>query len=246
MRAFESFVLEIPYLFLRRVPYTWIPIVAFWTWPPYVSGIFLVILLVGIALMLFQQIAWEHKIEREQRVLFRDQPQASFFYRARNLTLLLIACAALGWLFDGRFNLNALQWTVLLAGVMITYEDHLLFGRGVVYLVTDKGIAVRYVPGHVDNRLFFGYDEIRQIVQIKDMSKRDLRWNILSPTRKVEGGLLLVPNNPDGFSRALYKILLTPTDRKKFLQAIPATFLASEPRQESEGPYGQATNQLAS
>src|SRR5574341_55018 len=115
MRVLENFILEVPYLFLRRIPYLWVLIVALWAWPPYLSGIFVIILLVGLGLMLFQQYAWEQKIKREQHVIFRDHPQALFSYRAKNLSLLLIACAALGWLFNGLFDLNAFQWAILLA-----------------------------------------------------------------------------------------------------------------------------------
>ena len=41
MKAFHSFVLSIPYLFLKKIPYAWVPVVALWAWPPIISGIFL-------------------------------------------------------------------------------------------------------------------------------------------------------------------------------------------------------------
>lgn len=230
MRVFEDFVLGLPYLVMRRAPYAWVGIVALWTWPPYFSGLFMLLFLIGVGLMLFQQIAWERKIQREHTVLFKDHPQAPLYYRLRNSVLLLAACALLGWWFDGRFNLNAFQWAVLLAGIMASYEDHVLFGRGVVYLITDKGIAIRYVSGHIDNRLFFGYEEIRHITHLRDMSKRERRWSILAPVREnLKHGLLLTPNNPEGFSKVFYRVFLTPTDEEKFLQAIPMSFMASKP-----------------
>jgi hypothetical protein len=221
MRLLENFILEVPYLFLRKVPYAWVPIVALWAWPPYLSGIFVLILLIGLGLMLFQQYAWEQRVKRTQRVIYRDHPRAPFSYWGRNLLWLITVCAALGWLFNGRLGLNAFQWAVLLLGIMATYKDALLFGAGVVYLITDKGIALRYVPGHIDYRLFFGYDEIRRVVHIHDISKREFSWDIFSPTRKVQEGLLLVPRNPDGFSKQVNKVVLTPTNIEVFLKHFP-------------------------
>ena len=188
MQILEDFILEVPYLFLRKVPYAWVPIVAFWSWPPYLSAIFLLILLIGLGLMLYQQYAWEQKIKRAQIVIFRDRPQAPFSYWGRNLVLLIVACAALGWLFNSQLGLNGFQWGILLLGIMATYKDTLLFGAGVVYLIADQGIAVRYVPGHIDYRLSFGYEEIRHIVHVRDILKRELDWDILSPTRQVQEG----------------------------------------------------------
>jgi hypothetical protein len=77
------------------------------------------------------------------------------------------------------------------------------------------------VPGHYDFRLFFGYDEIKRIVHIENMSESELSWRIYSPTRNVEEGLLLVPCNPDGFSKRIDKVMLTPTDIGAFLKYLP-------------------------
>ena len=59
MKAFHSFVLSIPYLFLKKIPYAWVPVVALWAWPPIISGIFLAIILLGMWFMVLQQRAWE-------------------------------------------------------------------------------------------------------------------------------------------------------------------------------------------
>ena len=69
MKAFHSFVLSIPYLFLKKIPYAWVFVIALWAWPPVVSGIFVGIILLGLWFMVMQQKAWEAEIAREYRVL---------------------------------------------------------------------------------------------------------------------------------------------------------------------------------
>lgn len=221
METLENIVLEIPYLFLKKIPYLWVPIVALWAWPPYISSIFIILLLLGLGLMHFQQYAWEHKIRREHHVIYKDHPQASFAYWGRNLLLLFVSCAILGWLLKGQFGLNTFQWAIMLAGIMATYKDALLFGAGVVYLITDTGIAIRFVPGHIDYRLYFTFSEIRQICRENEISKYQLSWSIIAPARKPKEGILLLPKNLNGFSKQIEEILLTPTDIEAFLGHIP-------------------------
>ncbi len=61
----EKFILDIPYLFLKKIPYAWLAVVCFWSWPPVVSGILLAIVLVGLGMMAWQNRAWEARIRRE-------------------------------------------------------------------------------------------------------------------------------------------------------------------------------------
>jgi hypothetical protein len=227
MQAFEKFVLAIPYLFLKKIPYAWILVVALWSWPPVIPGIFLAIILLGLFLMMMQQRAWEAKIGREYRVLHRDQPSASWKYRIRNLALVCAGSGILGYLFDGRLGFSGLQWFLLLSGMMLLYKDALLLGASTVYLVTNKGIAVRYIPGHIDYRLHFFYDEIRGITCMDSIDKIPLTWSVLSPTRKVTQGLLLLPRSLDGFSRQIDEVLLTPTDTDEFRKYFPPSVVVN-------------------
>lgn len=221
METLENIVLEIPYLFLKKIPYLWVPIIAFWVWPPYISGILIVLLLSGLGLMIFQQYAWEHKIRRKYHVSYKDHPIPPFAYWGRNLLLLLMVCTILGWLLKGQFGFNTIQWTIMLAGIMATYKDALLFGAGVVYLITDTGIAIRFVPGHIDYRLYFTFNEISQIRREREISNYPLTWSIIAPVRRPREGLLFLPKNLNGFSKQIEEVLLTPTDIDTFLKHIP-------------------------
>ena len=229
MKAFHSFVLSIPYLFLKKIPYAWVPVVALWAWPPIISGIFLAIILLGMWFMVLQQRAWEAEVAREYRVLHRDQPRAPLVFQIRNFVLVCLASAAIGWIADGKLGLSSLQWTLLLAGLMFLYKDALLFGAGTVYLITNKGIAIRYVPGHIDYRLFFGFNEIHNIEKIESVKTLPLTWSVLTPQRKiVEHGLLLKPRKLDGFSKTIQEVVLCPVDPEGFIKHMPPSISVKE------------------
>lgn len=224
MQRFYSFVLEIPYLFLKKIPYAWVFVVALWAIHPILSGIFLAIILLGLWLMVVQQRAWEAEIARKYQVLYRDQPRAPFAYQLRNAILVCAGSAAFGWFAGGQFGLSALQVTLLCIGVMFLYKDALLFGAGTVYLVTNKGIAIRYVPGHIDYRLFFGYDEIRSVEKIAPVENIPLSWDVLTPRRKMSSaGLLLKPKNINGFSKTIREVVLCPKDMDEFIKHLPSS-----------------------
>lgn len=229
MKAFHSFVLSIPYLFLKKIPYAWVFVIALWAWPPVVSGIFVGIILLGLWFMVMQQKAWEAEIAREYRVLYRDQPHAPVTVQVRNFVLVCVAGALIGWVADGKLGLSSLQWALMLIGVMLLYKDAMLFGAGTVYLVTNKGIAVRYIPGHIDYRLFFGYDEIRNVERIGPVKSLPMAWSVLTPQRKImENGFLLKPKKLNGFTKTIEEVVLCPADPEGFLKHMPPSISVKE------------------
>jgi hypothetical protein len=231
MRFIENFVLETPYLFLKKIPYAWIGAVAFWAWPPIAAGIFVGIIILGWIMMFYQQRFWEAKIIREFQKggqPYRDHPHAPRGFQLRNVALVLAGSAVLGLLFNGRLGLSGWQWFALCAGLMFLYKDNLLFGANAVYLITPRGIAARYVPGHIDYRLFFRYTEINYVTRIRAGDKLPKRCDVLSPLRGQKEGVLLVAKRMDGFSREIGHILLTPTDAEEFLKQIPATLIQND------------------
>jgi hypothetical protein len=225
MKALEQFILDTPYLFLKKIPYVWIAVVAFWHWPPYVSGILMLIVLVGLLMMVWQQRAWEARIRRELhngtgRVYF-DRPRAAWTFQLRNFLLVCLGSGLLGWLLNGRFGINVVQWFLMLAGTMLLYKDSLLFGAMVTYMLTSQGIGIRFVPGHVDYRMFFRYNEIRRAVRVKVPRQVPLRWDILAPRRRPAEGVLLYAASPSGFTSQLQgEILLAPADMDGFLKEL--------------------------
>lgn len=228
MKFLENLVLDTPYLFLKKIPYAWIPAVAFWSLPPLIPGIFLALIALGLVMMLLQQRFWEAKVLRENLLegpARRFQPRMPLWMRMRNLAFVLAASALLGWILGGRLNLTGLQWFLLMAGFMFLYKDALLFGASTVYLVTPRGIAVRYVPGHVDYRLFFPYSEINFISRVKDGDRLPERLSVLSPVRSRRDGVLLTAKLTDGFSSQIGHVLLTPDNPGEFLIQVPATLV---------------------
>ena len=225
MKWLDQFILDIPYLFLKKIPYVWVGVVALWKWPALVSGILLAIVLLGLGMMAWQERAWENKIKRGyhsgEAGVYLDHPHAARTFQLRNLALVLAASAGLGWLMHGRFGLSGLQWALLLAGVMLLYKDSLLFGAAVTYIVTDQGVGIRYVPGHVDYRLFFRFHEIRRAERMKMPERIPRRWDVLTPKRYPQEGVLLFAVLPEGFSKQIQnEVFLAPTDIADFLEAL--------------------------
>ncbi len=225
MRALENFLLEIPYLFLKKIPYAWVGVAAFWTWPPVASGVLMLLVLLGLAMMTGQKRAWENKIKREfhsgPSLPYIDRPHMAWKNQIFNLAIVLAAGAILGWILQGRFGLSGPQWGLLLTGVMLLYKDSYLFGASTTYMITDQGLGVHYVPGHVDYRLFFRFHEIRQAERIQMPERIPRRWDLLVPKRYPKEGVLLRAVQPEGFSKQIQsEVFLAPTDIEKFMQAL--------------------------
>ena len=225
MKVLESFILGVPYLFLKKIPYAWVGVVFFWGWPPVISGILLAIVLVGLLMMLWQARAWESRIIRENSEgaakAFIDRPHVARRFQLRNLALLLVGSGLVGWVLNGKIGISGLQWFLLLAGFMLLYKDALLFGAGATYIITDQGIGIRLVPGHVDYRLFFKFHEIWQAVRMKVPERIPLRWDVLTPLKNPKEGVLLKSAQREGFSKTIQsELLVVPTDREKFLEEL--------------------------
>jgi hypothetical protein len=228
MRFLENLVLGTPYLFLKKIPYAWIPAVALWTWPPIVSGAFAAIIVLGLAMMALQEHFWEAKISRAcngHGKVYRAQPHMPLKIRMRNAALVLAGSAILALIMQNRFYLTGGQWFVLAAGFILLYRDHVIFGKTAVYLVTSQGIGVRYVPGHVDYRPFFNYGEMDCIMQVSNASELPARYDLLSPLQDGKRGVLLKAKQGNGFSSQFRHILLTPPDVEEFLAHVPATLV---------------------
>ena len=231
MKFLERFILGVPYLFLKKIPYAWLGVVFFWGQPLTLSGILMAIVLLGLLMMAWQEQAWEARITREFQSgpakPIIDHPSAPRMFQLRNLLLVLVGSAGVGWLLNGRLNMSGLQWFLILAGFMLLYKDGLLFGAAVTYIITDQGIGIRFVPGHVDYRLFFKFREIRQVIRTKVPAKLPLHWDALTPRKQMKEGLLVYAARMRGFSKQFQgELLLAPTDLEGFLDHLPRHLVA--------------------
>jgi len=234
MPFLENFILDIPYLFLKKIPYAWLALIFFWIWPPVLfSWILLGIVTLGLVMMVWQRKAWETRLIRERH----DGPEEPYIDRPKmpvrdqliNLGALFTGGALLAWFLRGRLDLNSWQWFFLLTGFMLLYMDHRLLGATTVYILTDQGIGIRFAPGHIDYRLFFSYNEIRRVEHIQVPKERPMRWSVTTPIRNPKEGILLTPRLLKGFSKQIEgAVLLAPTEMDRFLEHIPSHLIWKE------------------
>ena len=115
----------------------------------------------------WQTAAWISHIRREHAgrdgKFYVDQPPVPWQKAARNIAILAAASLLAAFLLEGQFGLSFWQILIMLLGFNIFYQDTRFFGAAVTYIITATGIAIRFVPGHIDYRLFLSFREISRI-----------------------------------------------------------------------------------
>jgi hypothetical protein len=221
--ALDRFILGIPVLFIKQFPYAWIAAIALWSWPPTFSVVFLVIILIGLLALRWQSRAWVSNLQREHAFkegkFYVDQPPFSWMDSARKILILVAGAAFLAWLLKGQFGLSFWQIFLLIVGFTILYRDTQFFGAPTTYIITDQGIGIHFTPGHIDYRLFFSFKEISRIEKSK--FQKDNNWDAFVRNRNTQDGLLMVPKNPNGFTKRIEKLFIAPNDMDKFLEQLP-------------------------
>jgi len=222
---FDRFILGFPVLFLKQYPYAWIAIVALWPRSPFLASLFLGVVVLGLLSLRWQTTAWISHIRRERAgtdgKFYVDQPPVAWQSATRNITALIVGSILGAYVLKGQFGLSFWQLLVMLAGFSIFYQDTRFFGAAVTYIITAIGIAIRFVPGHIDYRLFLPFREISRIE--KTAFQPDRNWDLFARIRHTkEGeGLLMTPKNPNGFTRRIEKLFIAPQDRERFLAELP-------------------------
>jgi len=224
MRPFlDRFILGFPVLFLKQYPYAWIAIVALWPRSPVLASFFVLIILIGLFSLRWQKAAWISHIRREHAgrdgKFYVDQPPVPWQRAARNIAFLTAASLLAAFLLKGQFGLGFWQILVMLVGFNIFYQDTRFFGAAVTYIITATGIAIRFVPGHIDYRLFLSFREISRIE--KSTYQKDRDWDFFARLRDTNEGLLMTPKNPNGFTKRIEKLFIAPQDRERFLAELP-------------------------
>jgi len=219
----DRFILGIPRLFIKQFPYAWIAFIALWSWPPNFSFIFLLIILIGLSMLRWQSAAWLSNLRREYAPedgkFYLDRPTIPLKKAAQNLSILVVIAGIVAVLFRGQFGLNTWQIFFMIVGFSIFYRDALFFGAPVKYVVTASGIGIHFAPGHLDYRLFLKFKEISRIERTQ--FQKDKGWDFFARTRDAKDGLLLIPKDPNGFSRRIKKLFIVPQDIEKFLEQLP-------------------------
>ena len=225
MRPFlDRFILSVPRLFLKQYPYAWFPAIVLWTWPPTISIIFLAIIVGGLLLLRWQSAAWISHMRREHAGMdgkfHVDRPAIPWGGAVRNIVILLAGIGIIASLLKGQFGLTFWQLFFILGGFTLTYQDVRFFGYPTVYIVTAAGIAVYFATGHLDYRLFFTFKEISRVERAR--FEKDKGWDFLARThRPGADGLLLIPKDPNGFSKRLKRLFIVPGDIESFIEQLP-------------------------
>lgn len=219
----DRFILSFPVLFLKQYPYAWIAAISLWQWPPTISVIFIVVIVMGIMMLYWQSRAWISNLQREHAVeggkFYVDQPPVSWRKFMQRFSILLVGAGLFAWLLSNRFSLGFWQFFLMGVGFVLCYYDTRFFGAATTYVITDEGIGIRLIPGHLDYRLFLSFKEIYRIE--KREYKKDENWEVFARSSDIKEGLLLIPRNPNGFTRRIDKLFVAPGDMETFFEQLP-------------------------
>ncbi len=223
-QALDRFILAFPVLFIKQFPYAWIAAVTLWSWPPTVLSGF----------------PCDHPDRATGTYAGNPAPGSptcsvnmplrmeSFMWTsllfhgrtlARKILILVAGAVFLAWLLKGQFGLSFWQIFLIIGGFTLLYRDTQFFGAPTTYVITDQGIGIHFVPGHIDYRLFLNFKEISRIEKSK--YQKDNNWDAFVRNRNTQDGLLMTPKNPNGFTKRIEKLFIAPNDTEKFLEQLP-------------------------
>lgn len=222
----DRFILGFPVIFLKQYPYAWLAIVALWPHSPALIALLFLIIVIGVFSLRWQSAAWISHMRRlyagRGGKFYLDQPRVPWIRAARNISFLIGGSAITAFLLKGQFGLSFWQYVILLVGFTVLYQDTQFFGRHTTYIITATGIAIRFVPGLTDYRLFLPFKEISRIE--RSPYKASLDTDLFARTRDVKEGLLMIAKDPKGFTRWIQKLFIAPNDLDKFLEQLPYGF----------------------
>jgi hypothetical protein len=231
-QSLDKFILYFPVLFIKQYPYAWIAAVVFWYWPPIISGVFLLIVAIGGISVRWREAAWISEMRRQfapnNATFYIDRLPVPIARAVRNVVILLAISGLVAWWINGRIDLTFWQAFIMLVGFALFYLDTRFFGAVTIYIVTAAGIAIYFVPGHTDYRIFIRFNEMGQVVRMDHLEKPLEAWTVCSRVRAAQSGILLVPRYANGFTKLLDEVLLTPTNVDEFLKHVPSTLVTNK------------------
>ena len=222
----DRFILAFPVLFLKQYPYAWIAAVVLWPHSPAWVAIFVVIIIIGVFSLHWQSAAWISHMRRvhagKDGKFYIDQPPVQWQRAARNIGYLIAGSQVIALILNGQFGLTFWQFFIMGVGFTLLYRDTQFFGAETTYIITATGIAIRLVPGHLDYRLFLLFREISRIE--RKNYKKSLDTDLFARTRQPKDGLLLIPKDPNGFTKRIDKLFIVPKDVDTFVKQLPYGF----------------------
>lgn len=228
-KTLDRFILGFPVLFLKQYPYAWIVFVALWPHSPSMALVFLVVVVIGILSLRWQAAAWISQMRSEHAPdngkFLVDQPPVPWRIAAQKIGLLMAGGALVVLLLQGRLGLSFWQFFFIIAGFPIFYQDTRFFGASIIYIITSSGIAIRFVPGHLDYRLFILFLEISRIERQRYQYQERSDTDVFARTRQEADGLLLIPKDPRGFTKRIEKLFIVPADVEGFMHQLPYGFV---------------------
>lgn len=224
MKSFlDRFILGIPHLYIKQFPYAWIVFIALWTWPPNLSSIFLLIILIGLFMLHWQYSAWVSTLRNEYAPrdgkFYIDRPPVPIQRAVRNILILLMAAGITAFFMNGQFGLTVWQFFLIIVGFSLLYRNSLFFGAPTPYVITASWIGVHFAPGHLDYRLFLKFDEISHIERC--VYQKDKGRDCFARIQYAKDGSLFIPKSPNGFTKRTWKLFIIPKDIEKFQEQLP-------------------------
>jgi hypothetical protein len=224
MKSFlDRFILRFPVLFLKQYPYAWIAVVALWPRTRWLAAIFLVVIVLAILALRWQNQAWIASIRRqhagEDGKFYIDEPPVNWRNAVQHVSILTAFSIVLSYLLAGQFGLSFWQYLIMSVGFTTFYRDGRFFGPKATYIVTATGIGIRLIPGHIDYRLFLPFKEISRIQRCEYSKRQDT--DIFARTQDAKDGLLLTPKDPKGFTKHIDKLFIVPANVDAFVQELP-------------------------
>lgn len=224
MKSFlDRFILRFPVLFLKQYPYAWIAVVALWPRAQWLAVIFLVVIVLAILALRWQNLAWISSIRQqhagEDGKFYVDEPPVDWKNLFQNVGILTAFSLVLSYLLDGQFGLSFWQYLIMSVGFTTLYRDGRFFGPRTTYIVTATGLGIRLIPGQIDYRLFLPFKEISRIERCEYSKRQDI--DIFARVQDSKDGLLLTPKDPKGFTKQVDKLFIVPGNVDAFVEQLP-------------------------
>lgn len=222
----DRFILGFPVLFLKQYPYAWIAVVVLWPYSPWLAAVFLAIIAIGILSLRWQHAAWISHLRRQHAgqngKFYIDEPPIPWRNTLRNIAIAIALSIVVAFILRGQFGLTFWQFFIMATAFNISYRDTRFFGASATYIITATGIGIRLVPSHIDYRLFLPFREISRIE--RGEYRKSLDTDIFARTQQAQDGLLLIPKDPNGFSKQIDKLFIAPGNVDAFVEQLPYGF----------------------